>query len=114
MVTITRDAPRPAQQHRNGSLWISVASLVVATALSLGTAYRWLDIRFRVGPYFVTHWLSLIGTLFIAVYTPLYYVVKRRRPRFIKSLIAVHMFGNLISFALISMHFAQQLTRLAS
>jgi hypothetical protein len=85
--------------------------MAITAVLSVGTAYRWFGIRFRVGPYFVTHWLSLIGTLFIAGYTPLYYVVKRWRPRFMKSLIAVHMFGNLLSFALISMHFAQQLTR---
>jgi hypothetical protein len=111
MVTITRKNPPTVHKYRTGSFWISIALFVVAALLSLGTAYRWFDIRFRIGSYFVTHWLAWIGTAFIAVYTPIYYVVKRRRPRWIKPLIPTHMFGNLVSFTFISMHLAQQLTR---
>jgi hypothetical protein len=111
MVTITKKSPTSVKKYRNGSFWISIALFVVAVLLSLGTAYRWFDIRFRVGNYFITHWLAIIGTSFTMAYTPFYYVVKRRRPLWIKKLIATHMFGNLISFTFISMHNAQQLTR---
>lgn len=110
-MTATSGKSRGIAYYRSHSFWISIAILIAATLLSFGTAFRWIDIRFRVGPYFITHWLSWLGTVFIATFTPLYYVVKRRRVRSIKTLIAVHMFGNLVSFAFISMHFAQQLTR---
>ena len=111
LVTTTQKTPSSAKYYRNGSFWISMAIFIATAYLSLGTALRWFDIRVRVGPYFVTHWLSWIGTLFIAAYTPFYYVVKRRRPRFLNRLIATHMFGNLLSFTFISTHFAQQVSR---
>jgi hypothetical protein len=93
------------------SFWISIIFLLASLFFSLATAYRWLDIRFRIGPYYVTHWLSWVGTLFIALYTPLYYIVKRRNPRILQYLIPIHMYGNLLSFMFISMHFFQQITR---
>lgn len=110
-MTASKKPPKTVKQYQNSSFWISLALFITATLLTLGTAYRWFDIRFRVGNYFLTHWLAIIGTAFIMAYTPLYYVVKRRRPHWMKTLIPTHMFGNLISFALISMHLAQQLTR---
>jgi len=93
------------------SFWISLIFLLASLLFSLATAYRWLDIQFRIGPYYVTHWLSWVGTLFIAIYTPLYYIVKRRNPRILQYLIPIHMYGNLLSFMFISMHFFQQITR---
>ena len=93
------------------SFWLSVVFLLASLYFSFATAFRWLDIRFRIGPYYVTHWLGWIGTLFIVAYTPLYYIVKRRRPQVLKYLIPIHMFGNLFSFMFISMHFFQQITR---
>jgi hypothetical protein len=93
------------------SFWLSIAIFLASLYFSLATAFRWLDIRFRVGPYYVTHWLGWIGTLFVLVYTPLYYIVKRRRPHVLKYLIPIHMFGNMFSFMFISMHFFQQITR---
>ena len=96
---------------KDPSFWLAIVLLSASLYFSFATAFRWLDIRFRIGPYFVTHWLSWIGTLFVAVYTPLYYIVKRRRPHILKYLISIHMFGNLLSFMFISMHFFQQITR---
>ena len=78
---------------------------------SLATYFSWLDIRFRIGPYFLTHWLSWIGTLFIAFFTPIYYVLKRGIPKLLPKLIVIHMFGNLFSSMFISMHFFQQISR---
>jgi hypothetical protein len=96
---------------KDPSFLLAMVILLASLYFSLATTFRWLDIRFRIGPYFVTHWLSWIGTLFIAVYTPLYYIVKRSRPEILNYLIPIHMFGNLVSFMFISMHFFQQITR---
>ncbi len=84
---------------------------LVTIYLSFAAYFRWFDLSFRIGPYFFTHWLSWIGTLFIVLFTPTYYVLKRRRPKLLKTLIAIHMYGNLLSLPLISMHFFQQISR---
>ena len=60
---------------------------------------------FLVGPLLFTHWMSLIGGFWIAFVTPLFYVVKHRRPERIKVLLRLHVFGNLVAFMLISVHF---------
>src|SRR4030042_2772496 len=51
------------------------------------------------------------GVLFIAVATPIYYLLKRSYPTHKRSLLGVHMFGNLISVMFVSIHFTQQISR---
>ncbi|MGD8565936.1 MAG: hypothetical protein PVF96_06275 [Candidatus Bathyarchaeota archaeon] len=91
--------------------WIAVVIILATIILSVATYLRWFNLNFFVGPYRFTHWLSWIGTLFIAVMTPLYYILKRRGFTKLKALLKVHIFGNLISFFLISIHYAQQVGR---
>ena len=49
--------------------------------------------------------MGLIGGFWIAVVTPVYVVLKHRRPTRIKAWVRMHMFGNLVAFMLISVHF---------
>ena len=90
---------------------IALTIILVTTILSIATFYRWFQLRFQVGPFSFTHWLGWIGALFIAFYTPIYYVLKRRNPKRIKTLIKIHVFGNLLAVMLISIHYAQQMGR---
>lgn len=62
---------------------------------------------FYVGPLLLHHWLGWIGAVYIAIATPLYAILKRRYPAHLKTLLAVHMTGNLIGFLFISMHFTE-------
>ena len=93
------------------SFWFGLLLIFIIIYLSLATYFSWFDIRFRIGPYFFTHWLSWIGSLFITFFTPTYYVLKRRIPKLLPKLIMIHMFGNLLSSMFISMHFFQQISR---
>ena len=74
---------------------------------------RWYSLGFFVGSLFFVHWLGLAATIFIAVLVPVYYVLKRRRPQKLKTLLRLHVFGNLFSFLLVSIHFAQNTGRLS-
>jgi hypothetical protein len=65
---------------------------------------------FSVGPLLFTHWLSLIGGFWIAFVTPVYYILKQRRPTRIKVWVRIHMFGNLAAFTFISVHFTYWIT----
>jgi hypothetical protein len=98
-------------RSRDPAFWVSLFLILCTVFVSAATYYRWIDVRFHIGPYFFTHWLSWIGTLFIALFTPLYYVLKRRIPRLVQRLVPIHMYGNLLSFLLISTHFFQQVGR---
>ena len=96
---------------RDVEFWLAVVIILVTIPLSVATYFRWFQWNFFVGPFRYTHWLSWIGTLFIAFFTPAYYVLKRRYPKKLKVLLRIHVFGNLISFLLISIHYAQQVGR---
>ena len=55
--------------------------------------------------------LAIIGTSYIAIDTPAFVVLKRFYPEKFKGLLRYHIFGNLLFFMLISIHFAAQLGR---
>ena len=91
--------------------WLATL-LVFATAAVMVLVYLdWLNLSFRVNGLFFTHWLSWAGTLFISIYTTIYYILKRLYPIQGKKLLAIHVFGNLFAFLLISIHFAGQVGR---
>ena len=92
-------------------LWLSVTIIVVAILLASLTYLDLLDTHFKIGEYFLHHWFSLTGTFFIALFTPAYYFLKRMYVTRFKALLLGHVFGNLISFLLISVHFAHQIGR---
>lgn len=100
-------------KHKNKEFWFSLLLLFLTVILSVFSFFNWNDLLFFVSSIFFIHWLGLISTFFIAVLVPIYYVLKRKRPQFIKKLIKIHVFGNLISFLFISIHFSQNTGRLS-
>jgi hypothetical protein len=96
---------------KNIGFWLALIIVLVTIYLSFATYLRWLPLSFRIGGLFFAHWLGIVGSLFIGIYSPIYYIVKRRYPKRIKGLVRIHVFGNLLSFMLISIHIAQQLGR---
>lgn len=89
------------------------ASLIIFVTVYLMFAgyFRWLNFRFIIGPFSFHHLLSITGTLFIAIYTPAYYFLKRRSPRRMRRLLGIHCFGNLLAFMFVSVHFSHHLGR---
>lgn len=96
---------------RDSNFWLSLVLIVTTIILSFAAYLRWIQLNFFVGPLRFPHWLVWIGTLFVAVYSPAYYILKRQYPSRIQALLKIHVFGNLISFMLVSIHFAQQIGR---
>ena len=84
-----------------------VASAVVLMILTYNgkLTFIYINLNFTT----IHHLFSWIGAGFIVVFTPLFYYLKRRLPRSYKSLIQIHVFGNLVAFVLISVHFAHHL-----
>jgi hypothetical protein len=98
---------------KHSEFWLSLLILLVTILFSAVAYFRWYRLGFFVGSLFFVHWLGLAATVFIAGLVPVYYVLKRRRPQKLKTLLRLHIFGNLISFLLVSIHFAQNTGRLS-
>ena len=92
-------------------LWL-VIIILTATLLSVIAIFKhWLNLNFHFGPLYFTHWLAIIGTAFIAIYVPIYSYLKRHKPQTRKSILAIHVVGNLLAVMLVSIHFTSQITR---
>jgi len=95
--------------------YVSATIIILITiALAIIVYLRFFDLNFFVGEYRLAHWFTWIGASFIAIFTPIFYVAKRNYPLKTKSLLRVHIFGSLFSFMLITVHFAQQISRPAA
>jgi hypothetical protein len=68
-------------------------------------------LHFEVAGELLHHWFSWVGVLFVAVFIPIYHVLKHRYTKHYRALLDVHIFGNLVAVALVSIHFTQQITR---
>jgi hypothetical protein len=98
-------------QVKSIQFWIALFLALAVVILSLGTYLRWWDMVIVIGPYLLPHWLSWIGAGYIAIVTPIYSIFKRRYPQHYKTLIKIHVFGNLTAFLLIAVHFSYHLGR---
>ncbi len=101
-----------AENHRrHESPGIALLIVVAALALMAGTGTRIIDLHLLVGRWLLHHWISWAGALFIAVFTPAFYVLKQRKRNSYSVLLRVHVFGGLAAASLVSLHFTHHVTR---
>ncbi|MEJ2241018.1 MAG: hypothetical protein P8Y18_02605 [Candidatus Bathyarchaeota archaeon] len=98
--------------NRNKEFLLSITLLLITIIFSAIAYTFWLELSFFVGPFFFVHWLGIIAAVFVALLIPTYYVLKRKRSQNRRILLRIHVFGNLVAFLLISIHFAQNFGRL--
>ena len=91
-----------------GIILIFLLAVHINTAIYLGR----IKIIFQFYSIDFPHLLGIIGASFIALSTPIFYILKRRKPKQYKQLLNLHMFGNATSFLLSSMHVVFRLLRL--
>ena len=97
--------------YKKLSFWIALLLILITVFVMFAVYFDLLQLHITIGPYFIHHWLSWTGTTFIAIFIPIYHWLKRRKPQSFKTLLGMHVFGNLTSFLFISIHFAQQISR---
>ncbi len=98
--------------HRNLECWLTILLLLVTVVLSIVAYVFWYRLTFFIGNYLFIHWLGLIATSYVAISNPIHYFLKRKRRQNYKTILKIHVFGNLFAFLLISLHFAQNVGRL--
>jgi hypothetical protein len=96
---------------KNKEFWAALSIIVVAVCLMIIVDLRWIRFVNPIGPFRVMHWFVWIGTLYIAFVVPTIAILKKRSPSRYLTLLRVHVFGNLMAFLLVSLHFASQISR---
>ena len=93
-----------------------IASLIIVVTLFLMVADNLSVIHFGyfVGPLRANHWFVLLGTFYVAITVPLIAKLKQKYSSKFFTLFRLHVFGNLLAFVLISLHFAGQVSRPAA
>ena len=93
------------------AFWLAVLILAGSVFVMVATWLGW----FRLNMFFegtsAHHWFSYAGTVFIGLYVPVYSILKRRSPVNVTTLLPIHVFGNLLAFKFIGIHFSHHLTR---
>lgn len=99
---------------RNRQFYYALLFILAIIVASIGNYQRWWDLHFYVGPLYLHHWLGWAGTAYIALFVPVYAILKRRYPDRYGTLVTTHVFSNLGAFLLISVHFTQHMGRPAA
>ncbi len=92
---------------------IYLASLILFATLTLAilVVVRVLRLHILLEQFYLHHWFTWIGTLYIAFSVPIIYYLKRvyktKRPL----LKRLHAFGNLFAVLLVTLHFSTQISR---
>jgi hypothetical protein len=100
-----------ASSRKSSQFYIAIILVLAIITVSIGNYLRWWNLNFYVGPEYFHHWLVFIGAGYIALFTPVYSIIKRRFPEHFGTLLNIHVFGNLVAFLFISIHFTQQMGR---
>jgi hypothetical protein len=95
---------------RTRQFYIATLLLASIVIFSFGTGLGWWNLNFVVGPYYLHHWLSITSATYIAIFIPIYAITKRRNPKRMKTLLSVHVYGYLVAFLPVSVHFAYHIT----
>jgi hypothetical protein len=97
---------------RNMQFWGIILIFLLAVHINTAIYLGRIKIIFHFYSIDFPHLLGIIGASFIALFTPIFYILKRRNPKQYKQLINLHMFGNTTAFLLSSMHVVFRLLRL--
>ena len=97
---------------RDINFWIIIIIFLVTVNLSTAIYLGRLNLNFTIFSIRFPHLLGIIGASFVSIFTPIFYILKRRNIKLYKQLLRLHMFGNVISLLMISMHETFRFVRL--
>jgi len=89
---------------RDWNFWGIIFIFLLAVHINTALYFERFDIDFIFLSIEFPHLLGIISALFVVIFTPIFYVLKR-------PLIKLHMFGNATSLLLASMHVVFRLIR---
>lgn len=90
---------------------LAIGLLAISIFVAVGTYMRLWDIHFSIGPFFLDHWLAIIGGTYLLIFIVVFAYMKRYTAVKRGTLLKIHVFGNLLAVMFVSVHFAQQMGR---
>ena len=98
---------------RNRHLFIGLSFAAVAVGLMLAVlSYLGLiPLGYKLGPYWLNHWLGWLSMGLIVIYVPICVILKKRKPKIYTKLMKVHEIGFIVAFMLVSLHIGAQIRR---
>lgn len=99
---------------RKIDFWLSLLIVLITIVLAIGRVLGWYSLGFFIGPFRASHWLSIIGSTYIAIATPAFSILKNRLQAKYETFVRFHVIGNLSAVLLVTIHFVSQVTRSAA
>jgi hypothetical protein len=96
---------------QNRSFVVETIYLVGIVLLTAVIFFDYVNTGFFWGPLRFSHWMGIVGSIFLLVFAPGFYFLKRKFPKHYKTLMNIHVFGFTTAFLLVSIHLAGQLSR---
>ena len=103
--------PRTLPRNRNLSIWMSFAAVAVGLVLAVLSYLGLIPLGYKLGPYWLNHWLGWLSMGLIIIYVPIFVILKKRKPKIYQKLMKVHEIGFIIAFMLVSLHIGSQIRR---
>ena len=103
--------PRKIPRNRNLSILLSFVAVGVGLVLAVLSYLGLLPLGYKLGPYWLNHWLGWLSMGFITVYVPIFAILKKRKPKIYQKLMKVHEIGFIVAFMLVSPHIGAQIRR---
>jgi hypothetical protein len=103
--------PRTLSRRRSLSISLSVAAVAVGLGLAVLSYLGLIPLGYRLGPYWLNHWLGWFAMGLIIIYVPIFVILKRRKPKIYQKLMRVHEIGFIVAFVLVSLHIGSQIRR---
>jgi hypothetical protein len=103
--------PRTPPRNRNLSIGLSFAAVAVGLVLAVLSYLGLIPLVYKLGPYWLNHWLGWLAMGFIVVYVPIFVILKKRKPKIYPKLMKVHEIGFIVAFMLVSLHIGSQIRR---
>ena len=104
-----RSTLMPEKKHI--SKWAAFAAVAVGVILAVLSYSGLIPLAYKLGPYWLNHWIAWSSFGFIIVYAPIFAFLKRRNTRIYGKLMTIHEVGFIVAFMLVSLHIGPQLRR---
>jgi hypothetical protein len=103
--------PRTPSGNRNLSIWLSFTAVAVGLVLAVLSYLGLIPLGYKLGPYWLNHWLGWLSMGLIVIYVPIFVILKKRKPNIYPKLMKVHEIGFIVAFMLVSLHIGSQIRR---
>lgn len=103
--------PRTVSRKSSPAIWLSFAAVAVGLLLAVLSYLGVIPLSYKLGPYWLNHWLGWLSMGLIIIYVPIFVILKKRNPKIYHKLMKVHEIGFIVAFMLVSLHIGSQIRR---